>query len=198
MASAKKLVLLRRTIWRAFRPPLPSFSATRRSYLSSSSLSSMYNYVLEPSSYRSKSFLINPSSSFCSQTPPLNEGCQGPTTVDYRLLLTEDEYHRLANSTIHDLLEKLEEYGDLVDIDGFDVDYGNEVLTLKLGSLGTYVINKQTPNRQIWMSSPVSGPSRFDWDQNSEAWIYRRTKAKLNQVLETELGNLCGMPIKLS
>lgn len=33
--------------------------------------------------------------------------------------------------------------------------FQNEVLTLKLGSLGTYVINKQTPNRQIWMSSPV-------------------------------------------
>lgn len=31
----------------------------------------------------------------------------------------------------------------------------NEVLTLKLGELGTYVLNKQTPNRQIWLSSPV-------------------------------------------
>ena len=29
------------------------------------------------------------------------------------------------------------------------------VLTVKLGQKGTYVINKQTPNRQIWMSSPV-------------------------------------------
>lgn len=30
------------------------------------------------------------------------------------------------------------------------------VLTLSLGgSLGTYVINKQTPNKQIWLSSPV-------------------------------------------
>ncbi len=32
------------------------------------------------------------------------------------------------------------------------------VLTLKLGSLGTYVINKQAPNHQIWMSSPVRYP----------------------------------------
>lgn len=37
------------------------------------------------------------------------------------------------------------------------------VLTLRLGDLGTYVINKQTPNRQIWMSSPLSGPVRYDW-----------------------------------
>lgn len=28
------------------------------------------------------------------------------------------------------------------------------VLTLKLGSKGTYVINKQPPNKQIWLSSP--------------------------------------------
>ncbi|WMV39116.1 hypothetical protein MTR67_032501 [Solanum verrucosum] len=170
-----------------------------------------------------------------------------------RSLLQEDEYHRLANATIHDLLDKLEfscrpwhfpvnpdvvqnkipdlssectmnkkmigilivpltqctsatnnpssfpkEYGDSVDIDGFDVDYGNEVLTLKLGSLGTYVINKQTPNRQIWMSSPVSGPSRFDWDQSSHGWIYRRTKANLQKVLEDELEKLCGSAINLS
>ncbi len=29
------------------------------------------------------------------------------------------------------------------------------MLTVKLGSKGTYVLNKQTPNRQIWFSSPI-------------------------------------------
>ena len=29
------------------------------------------------------------------------------------------------------------------------------VLTIKLGPKGTYVINKQTPNRQMWLSSPL-------------------------------------------
>lgn len=29
------------------------------------------------------------------------------------------------------------------------------VLNLRLGSLGTYVINKQPPSRQIWLSSPT-------------------------------------------
>lgn len=28
------------------------------------------------------------------------------------------------------------------------------VLTLRMGSAGTYVINKQPPNQQIWLSSP--------------------------------------------
>ncbi|CAN8308569.1 unnamed protein product [Cochlearia groenlandica] len=123
---------------------------------------------------------------------------QGPASIDYSSVLQEDEFHRLANFTINDLLEKIEEYGDNVQVDGFDIDYGNEVLTLKLGSLGTYVLNKQSPNRQIWMSSPVSGPSRFDWDKEANVWIYRRTEAKLHKLLEEELEKLCGEPIQLS
>ncbi|KAF3782293.1 Frataxin [Nymphaea thermarum] len=134
---------------------------------------------------------------FCSRAAD-SGNLQAPAAIDYSSLLQEDEFHKLADATIHALQEKLEEYGDGCQIDGFDVDYGNEVLTLKLGSLGTYVINKQTPNRQIWLSSPVSGPSRFDWDQGSHAWIYRRTKANLSSLLENELAELCGEPISLS
>ncbi|XP_075672184.1 frataxin, mitochondrial isoform X1 [Castanea sativa] len=135
------------------------------------------------------------SRTFCSN---LVQDSQGPAAIDYSSVLQEDEFHTLANSTIHHFLEKLEEYGDNVEIDGFDVDYGNEVLTLKLGDLGTYVLNKQTPNRQLWLSSPVSGPSRFDWDQNAQTWVYRRTKADLLKILESELEQLCGEPINLS
>ncbi|XP_044501632.1 frataxin, mitochondrial-like isoform X2 [Mangifera indica] len=138
---------------------------------------------------------------FCSTPRNPSDDSQVPAAIDYHSLLQEDEFHRLANSTIHDLLEKFEEYGDVVQmdqIDGFDVDYGNEVLTLKLGALGTYVLNKQTPNRQIWLSSPVSGPSRFDWDRSAQAWVYRRTKANLLKTLESELEQLCGEPIDLS
>ncbi|XP_004243423.1 frataxin, mitochondrial isoform X2 [Solanum lycopersicum] len=194
MASScsRKLLLLRKSLCRALKPN--SSSLIQRSFLSAST----HKYLLEPSTIISKSLLSEVCRSYCSRSSPLQDASEGPAAIDYRSLLQEDEYHRLANATIHDLLDKLEEYGDSVDIDGFDVDYGNEVLTLKLGSLGTYVINKQTPNRQIWMSSPVSGPSRFDWDQSSQGWIYRRTKANLQKVLEDELEKLCGSAITLS
>ncbi|KAK4420513.1 Frataxin, mitochondrial [Sesamum alatum] len=190
--------LLRRGLLRAPRP-LPSSSPVTSQ---SSLLFSLSDHSREPSTSANSPPFSRPNLSCnsicCRRLSSLSEESHGPAAIDYRSTLQEDEYHRLANSTIHDLLEKLEEFGDSVEIDGFDVDYGNEVLTLKLGSLGTYVINKQTPNRQIWMSSPVSGPSRFDWDQNAQAWIYRRTKANLIQVLETELEKLCGQPISLS
>lgn len=112
--------------------------------------------------------------------------------------MPEDKFHKLADETIHYLLDKLEEYGDSQQMDGFDIDYGNQVLTLRLGDLGTYVVNKQTPNRQIWLSSPVSGPSRFDWDATTNSWVYRRTGANLMQLLEKEVGELCGTPVELS
>jgi len=37
----------------------------------------------------------------------------------------------------------------------YDFPFQNDVLTVKLGDLGTYVLNKQTPNRQLWLSSPL-------------------------------------------
>ncbi|XP_075503329.1 frataxin, mitochondrial [Primulina tabacum] len=194
--STWKLIPLRRTLSRALKTlsaPSPSSISTQDSLISpqhaTGSLLKSSSLWLSTFSYRSIGYRYYSSAI---------EGSLGPAAINYTSVMQEDEYHKLANSTIHVLLEKLEEYGDSVEIDGYDVDYGNEVLTLKLGRLGTYVINKQTPNRQIWMSSPVSGPSRFDWDQHSRAWIYRRTTQDLSKVLETELLELCGEPIHLS
>lgn len=184
-ASSTKLIALRRLLLaRTLKPITPLYST---SSISRSLLSPLC--FLEPS---------NCSTSPLSRTFSSSRPSTGPVAVDYSSLLQEDEFHNLADSTIHHLLEKIEEYGDSVEIDGFDIDYGNQVLTVKFGDLGTYVLNKQTPNRQIWMSSPVSGPSRFDWDQNAQAWVYRRTKEYLFKILESELTQLCGNAISLS
>jgi frataxin len=64
---------------------------------------------------------------------------------------------------------------------------------------GTYVLNKQPPNKQIWLSSPLSGPKRFDWVVAGEGmnekegagkgeWIYLRDGSSLAEILKKELG----------
>ncbi|MCO5575683.1 hypothetical protein L7F22_029487 [Adiantum nelumboides] len=83
---------------------------------------------------------------------------EGPSPVDYSSLLDERDFHKLADELLHHLQERFDELGEECDLDGFDVDYAEGVLTIKLGPSGTYVINKQTPNRQIWLSSPVRTP----------------------------------------
>ena len=60
------------------------------------------------------------------------------------------------------------------------------MLTVKLGDrYGTYVINRQTPNRQIWLSSPVSGPKRYDFIDGS--WTYKHDGVTLHQLLQNEI-----------
>lgn len=65
--------------------------------------------------------------------------------------------------------------------------------------MGTYVINKQPPNKQIWLSSPISGPKRYDWVHRGEGqhckaetgtanWTYLRDGTTLGQLLRDELG----------
>ncbi|GMI52302.1 hypothetical protein ScalyP_jg2105 [Parmales sp. scaly parma] len=99
-------------------------------------------------------------------------------------LLDAKRFHRVADSTLESLCDYIEEKLDRSDQpenSDSDCNYSSGVLTIKLavpgggggciskpgdGSAaggGTWVLNKQEPNREIWWSSPVSGPMRFGY-----------------------------------
>ncbi|GFR42929.1 hypothetical protein Agub_g3826 [Astrephomene gubernaculifera] len=109
--------------------------------------------------------------------------------------LSEGDYHHMADETLEGMVEKLEAYVEDNDVDGGDVEYSQGVLTVKLGKHGTFVVNKQTPNRQIWLSSPVSGPFRFDHIEGR--WLYHRDRRDLLLQLEQEISALVGAPLHL-
>jgi len=81
--------------------------------------------------------------------------------------------------------------------EGCDVEYHAGVLTLNLGEKGTFVINKQPPNKQIWLSSPLSGPKRYDYDQTHRVWFYGRDQSTLSDLLDTELKVLMGIAVRV-
>lgn len=68
--------------------------------------------------------------------------------------LPMERYHALSDATMNTLLESLEELLEDIRDSDYEVEYHNGVLTLRLSDKGTYVINKQPPNKQIWLSSP--------------------------------------------
>ncbi|KAJ2640981.1 Mitochondrial matrix iron chaperone, partial [Coemansia sp. RSA 1285] len=74
------------------------------------------------------------------------------------------EYEKIATHTLEELAIRFDDIGEELGLDDYDVEYANGVLTISMGEKGTYVINKQPPNKQIWISSPISGPERFDYD----------------------------------
>ncbi|EAU93309.1 hypothetical protein CC1G_08622 [Coprinopsis cinerea okayama7 len=108
-----------------------------------------------------------------------------------------EQYHALSDSTMDSLLENLEDLLDTVGNPDLEVEYHSGVLTLNLGEHGTYVINKQPPNKQIWLSSPVSGPKRYDYDEELDDWIYLRDGQPMGDLLNTELSQALGMPVNL-
>jgi frataxin len=60
-------------------------------------------------------------------------------------------------------------------------------MTLTVPPHGTYVINKQPPNHQIWVSSPASGPARFSVSPDG-VWVHHRKQGvQLGPLLEGEL-----------
>lgn len=71
------------------------------------------------------------------------------------------------------------------------------MLTLRLGASGTYVVNKQPPNRQIWLSSPLSGPKRYDFDADHGVWFYKRDMHTLHGLLNDELAQILARPVSL-
>jgi frataxin len=71
-------------------------------------------------------------------------------------------------------------------------------MTISVPGKGTYVLNKQPPNKQIWLSSPISGPKRYDWcvlgDGQSDkegtasgSWVYTRDGSTLSELILEEL-----------
>jgi len=118
---------------------------------------------------------------------------------------TEEEFHERADRFFNDLTEKLEQMQE--QDSGLEVEYSAGVLNIELGVGGetrNYVLNKQPPNKQIWLSSPVSGPKRFDWVVTGEGmnqkegagqgdWVYMRDGTSLTELLRKEVGVSVGM-----
>ena len=94
-----------------------------------------------------------------------------------------DDYVALADEALDTILEKADELSD--ERDDVEVELSSGVLTLKTPE-GTWVLNKQVPNRQLWLSSPLSGPCRYEYD--GEKWTHTRDGSSLDELLERELG----------
>ncbi|XP_017661585.1 PREDICTED: frataxin, mitochondrial [Lepidothrix coronata] len=112
--------------------------------------------------------------------------------------LDETTYEKLAEETLDSLADFFEDLTDKpFTPEDYDVSLGSGVLTVKLGGdMGTYVINKQTPNRQIWLSSPTSGPKRYDWTGRN--WVYSHDRVSLHELLSKEFSTALKTKLDLS
>jgi frataxin len=107
--------------------------------------------------------------------------------------MDERAFDTLADRTLQHLFAQI----DAELADAADVDLRGGILTIALEDGRQYVINKHAPNRQIWMSSPVSGASHYEHDAASGAWRSTRGGDPLMPRLARELAELTGTAIAL-
>ena len=103
--------------------------------------------------------------------------------------MDESAFENLADATLARLEARIEDHLEV------DVERRGGVLTIELDDGRQYVINKHTPNRQIWLSSPVSGAAHFDYDPASGSWRSTRGDARLHELLASELKAATGEDI---
>ncbi|TFY72643.1 hypothetical protein EVG20_g376 [Dentipellis fragilis] len=164
-----------------------------------------------------------PATRACQRRVPLGQAlaqkryyATPPPQFDTSVLPIE-EYHALSDATMDTMLDSLEALLDELGDPSYEIEYSSGVLTLKLGNNGTYVINKQPPNKQIWLSSPFryafvlsvtvwkarndvpgrSGPKRYDYVPEEDNWIYSRDGQALGSLLNTELSRVFKQEVDL-
>ena len=145
-------------------------------------------------------------------TPVWAKGATSSTPTYRAGELSMVDYHRMIDHSLDTLTSQLEELMETHDIDvleekvsqgseegEWDVEYATGVINVRLGSYGTYVINKQPPTQQLWLSSPTSGPKRFEYDTDKGVWFtYRDGELFLfHELLSQELSAVFDTPLSL-
>jgi CyaY protein len=79
--------------------------------------------------------------------------------------MNESEFQEIAEQTIEDIQ-------DAVDNSGADIDYDEigGVLTLEFDNGSKIIFSKQGAMNQLWMAAK-SGGFHFDYDEGGERWI---------------------------
>ena len=95
----------------------------------------------------------------------------------------ETEYLEVACSKISQLTSITENFEEKYDLDYTVTD---QILRINFSN-HSIVINTQTPNRQLWYSSTISGPQRFDY--NDGKWV-NKTGGVIDDILHNDLSHL--------
>eukprot|EP00924_Labyrinthula_sp_SR-Ha-C_P008745 snap_masked-scaffold_2-processed-gene-1.26-mRNA-1 protein AED:0.54 eAED:0.54 QI:0/-1/0/1/-1/1/1/0/168 len=134
--------------------------------------------------------LLNCRSIMSKRSRALNRTRGLSTSID------EAEFHDISDRYLEDLELAFEDLETMISSD-FDLTNSQGVLTLQLGS-DIFVINKQTPNRQIWVSSPLSGPLRFNYNSGNGFWEDSRKQERLENILEKDISALTNLDYVVS
>lgn len=126
-------------------------------------------------------------------------------------------FNRESSKVFESLLARLEAEDIDMKFDN-DIEFSGDVLNVRTAHRGTWVLNKHGVTKQIWLSSPITGPSKYNYfppNFNPETdslreytepsagsggiWLDERTgENKLSDVLQNEWSEVFDQSIQFS
>jgi len=107
--------------------------------------------------------------------------------------MDEAGYHAITDLILDRLMEGLEAAEDAREDLEADSS-GDGVINVKIEGKGQWVINKQTPSRQIWLSSPITGPMHYRRvevganDGSFQGWVCTKDEHRFVDRVREQLG----------
>jgi frataxin len=105
----------------------------------------------------------------------------------------ESEFRERVSKTLERLFTLLE---DEDEGGALDIDLHDGVLTVATHGGHTFVINRHTPNRELWLSSPLTGGSHFSFAEHMGDWVLKDGRT-LTVVLSEEVSQSTGAEFRL-
>ena len=102
---------------------------------------------------------------------------------------TESEYLQLSD----DLIARIE---DEIDSGGWDLDCqsGGNVLTIEADSGEQVIVNRHTPNQELWIAAKSGG---FHFGRQNGQWLATRDGSEFIAVLNHVLSAACGETVAI-
>lgn len=98
--------------------------------------------------------------------------------------MNEAAFIRFVTNYLDTLLEKIEtSYWSVV-----ECELNEGVLKVQTEAKGIFIINRNIPRQELWLSSPFSGGAHFTYSQ--EQWVNTRTQDPFEPLLFKELDQL--------
>jgi CyaY protein len=98
----------------------------------------------------------------------VENGEDGITVMSAVSPMEESEFHQRVEA----ILSSIELAMDDVDAD-IDAELNGGILTLTFANGSKVIVNRQTPNREIWVAAK-SGGFHFRFDRGANAWVNTR------------------------
>ena len=107
--------------------------------------------------------------------------------------MNDSNYQRISEDFLNMVQESLEE----ADAKGLlELEEGPDSVSIIAPSGKQLLLSKHRINKQLWLSSPMTGGHHFSYDDATSAWLLKDGRS-LSVMLSEEIFALCGVKVTL-